>query len=185
MISAPVLFTERLMLRPPLPEDIDGFTEFYGDPQTMHFLGGSPLSRAEAYRSMCMYAGAFALSGVSMFSVIERASDKWIGRLGPWSPEGWPGTEVGWGLVRSAEGKGFATEATIAAMDYAVDVLGWTRIIHTIDPENAASIALAKRLGSSNLGPTHLPAPFADKAVDAWGQTSGHWRTNRRNVARR
>jgi len=185
MISTPVLFTERLVLRPPLPEDIDGFAEFYADPETMRFLGGSPVSRAEAYRSMCIYAGAFQLSGVSMFSVIERASGRWIGRLGPWSPEGWPGTEIGWGLIRSAEGKGFATEATIAAMDYAVDVLGWTNIIHTIAAGNTASIALAKRLGSSNLGPTQLPAPFADKAVDAWGQTSEQWQANRGNIARR
>lgn len=185
MISTPVLFTERLLLRPPLPEDLDGFAEFYADPQTMRFIGGCPVSRAEAYRSMCTYAGAFVLTGASMFSVIERASGRWIGRIGPWSPEGWPGTEVGWGLIRSAEGQGFAFEATVAAMDYAVDVLGWTRIIHTIHPENAASIALAKRLGSSNSGPTRLPAPFADKQVDAWGQTAEQWQVNRGNFARR
>ena len=34
-----------------------------------------------------------------MFSVIEKDSGRWIGRIGPWQPEGWPGTEVGWSLV--------------------------------------------------------------------------------------
>lgn len=42
--------------------------------------------------------GAWELTGVSMFSIIEKASGKWVGRAGPWQPFAWPGTEVGWGL---------------------------------------------------------------------------------------
>lgn len=61
-------------------------------------------------------------------------------------------------------------------MDYAFDVLGWTDVIHTIDPENARSIALAQRLGSANLGPTKLPQPYEDARVDAWGQSAAQWR---------
>ena len=34
-----------------------------------------------------------------MFSVFEKDSGRWIGRLGPWEPHGWPGKEVGWGIV--------------------------------------------------------------------------------------
>ncbi|MGO4333335.1 GNAT family N-acetyltransferase [Labrys sp. KB_33_2] len=36
---------------------------------------------------------------------------QWVGRVGPWQPEGWPGTEIGWALYRSHWGKGYATEA--------------------------------------------------------------------------
>ena len=44
-------------------------------------------------------AGSWALNGFGMFSVIEKASGLWLGRIGPWRPDGWPGNEVGWGLV--------------------------------------------------------------------------------------
>jgi RimJ/RimL family protein N-acetyltransferase len=64
-------------------------------------------------------------------------------------------------------------------MDYAVDVLRWDDVIHTIDPDNAGSIALARRLGSTNRGPVSLPAPLEGFRVDAWGQTAAQWRARR------
>ena len=64
-------------------------------------------------------------------------------------------------------------------MDFAADRLGWTDIIHTIDPDNAASIAVARRLGSHNRGPGRLPPPFENARIDIWGQTARQWRTNR------
>ena len=90
-----------------------------------------------------------------MFSVIEKASGRWVGRLGPWQPEGWPGTEVGWGLARDAWGKGYATEGAAAAIDWAFDALGWDDVIHCIDPGNAAlgPGRRAPRLGPSRPGP--------------------------------
>jgi RimJ/RimL family protein N-acetyltransferase len=64
-------------------------------------------------------------------------------------------------------------------MDYAVDVLGWSEVIHTIAPENTRSIRLAQRLGSTNLRRVPLPAPYADVTVDAWGQSAEQWRAER------
>ncbi len=96
---------------------------------------------------MCM-CGAWNMTGVAMFSVIEKSSGKWVGRLGPWYPEGWPDHEVGWGIVREHWGKGYASEGAAATMDYAFDVLGWTELIHCIEESNLASQGVAKRLGS-------------------------------------
>jgi RimJ/RimL family protein N-acetyltransferase len=64
-------------------------------------------------------------------------------------------------------------------MDYVFDVLNWPDVIHTIDPANTRSIALAQRLGSTNDGRTRLPEPFQDAPVDAWGQTAAQWRARR------
>jgi RimJ/RimL family protein N-acetyltransferase len=114
-----------------------------------------------------------------MFSVIEKATGRWVGRLGPWRPEGWPGTEVGWGLTRAAWGRGYATEGAIAAIDWAFDHLGWTDVIHTIDPANSGSIAVARRLGSENRGRVPLPPPLEALTVDAWGQSREAWRARR------
>lgn len=174
----PTLETERLILRPTADEDFDGWAAFMADEVATRHIGG-PQERSVAWRSMRAMAGAWALDGFAMFSVVEKATGRWVGRLGPWMPEGWPGTEVGWGIVREAWGRGYATEGAAAAMDWAFDGLGWTDIIHTIDPENAASIAVARKLGSENRGATRLSSPYAEIRVDAWGQTREQWRARR------
>lgn len=177
-MNGPVLFTERLILRRPQASDLDALAAFNADAETMRFLGG-PIARSLAWRQLCAMSGAWDIAGFAMFSVIERATGKWVGRLGPWQPDGWPGTEVGWGVAPEFAGKGYAYEGAFAAMDYAVDVLRWTTIIHTINPDNLGSIKLAQRLGSYNMGPTQLPAPYLDERVDAWGQTADEWRARR------
>jgi RimJ/RimL family protein N-acetyltransferase len=115
-----------------------------------------------------------------MFSVIEKASGRWIGRLGPWQPEGWPGTEVGWSLHPDAWGKGYATEGASAAMDYAFDVLGWDDVIHCIDPDNTPSQRVALALGSSKRGPGRMPPPHDNAPCEIWGQTRAEWRARPR-----
>lgn len=174
MSNGPFLLTERLILRPPSAEDFEGWAAFCADPETMKHLGGVQ-GRGAAWRTLCTMVGAWQVRGYAMFSMILRDSGQWIGRTGPWMPEGWPGTEVGWGVAREYAGKGFAYEAATASIDYAFDALGWDMVIHTIDPANTASIALAERLGSSDQGPTRLPDPFEDIPVNAWGQSKEEW----------
>jgi RimJ/RimL family protein N-acetyltransferase len=174
MTEFPTLETERLILRCPCAEDLEPFAAMMADPEAAQFLGGVK-SRAEVWRSLASLAGSWVLHGYSMFSVVEKASGQWIGRIGPWSPDGWPGTEVGWGLSRSAWGQGFAAEAATATIDFAFDRLGWTEVIHTIDPGNAPSVALARRVGSRYLRPGRLPPPF-ELDLDVWGQSREEWR---------
>ncbi|TPG40385.1 N-acetyltransferase [Sphingomonas koreensis] len=171
----PVLFTPRLMLRPLNGDDFDAYAAFAGDPDQMRFLGGV-MPRELAWRDLTLRAGAWLTRGFSMFSVIERATGAWVGRIGPWQPDGWPGTEVGWGVASGFAGQGYAFEAASAAMDYAVDVLGWTDIVHTIAPDNVRSIRLAERLGSTHRGPTRLPPPLHEVRADLWGQSAAAWR---------
>ena len=177
MALPPILETERLILRAPRAEDFDAWAAFAGDEEAMRHLGGAQ-SRALAWRGICTMTGAWEIRGYSMFSVIEKSTDRWVGRLGPWEPEGWPGTEVGWGLARDVWGKGYATEGATAAIDWAFDALGWDEVIHTIEPANVASQAVAKRLGSTILRPAHMPPPFND-VIDAWGQSRAQWMARR------
>ena len=146
------------------------------DAEATRYIGGAQ-PRTTAWRGFLSMVGAWTIQGFAMFSVIERDSGQWVGRVGPWVPEGWPGTEVGWGVIRSAWGRGYAPEAAAATIDWAFDHLGWTEVIHTIDPENAASQAVARRLGSVNRGPGRLPAPFEDEPVEVWAQTRQAWRS--------
>lgn len=166
--------TERLLLRVPRAEDFDGFAGLHADEEASRFIGG-PLVRAAAWRKFLQFPGAWAVQGFGMFSVLDRTTGEWLGNLGPWQPEGWPGTEVGWSFRREAWGKGFATEAAVAAIDWAFANLGWTDVIHSIDPANQPSQALARRLGSRNRGPGKLPAPLEDHPIEIWGQTRDEW----------
>lgn len=178
-MTGPVLNTERLILRPIAMEDFPRWAEMMADPEASRFLGGVQPA-ATAWRGFMTMAGAWSLTGVSMFSLIERDTGLWLGRIGPWRPEGWPGNEVGWGLHPDAQGKGYGVEAATATLDYAFDVLGWEDVIHCIDPDNTPSQRLAERVGSRNLGPTRLPPPFADVSVDAWGQSRADWKSRPR-----
>jgi RimJ/RimL family protein N-acetyltransferase len=174
----PTLETSRLILRPPTADDFEPWAAAEGDAETMRYLGGAR-NRFLAWRGFMAVAGSWAINGYSMFSVIEKASGRWVGRLGPWRPEGWPGTEVGWAILRDAWGRGYATEGATAAMDWVVDHLGWTEVVHSIDPANAASQAVARRLGSSILRRQRLPAPLDREELDIWGQTAQAWREGR------
>ncbi len=178
-MTGPVtLRTARLILRPPIEADLDGWHALFADEETARYIGGIR-SRSMSWRTLATMAGAWSLRGYGMFSVIEQATGACIGRVGPWFPEGWPGQEIGWGLVRPAQRKGFALEAAVASIDFAFDTLGWDDVIHLIDPENLPSIRLAERLGSTCRGPVARPDPFADERVDAWGQTRAEWNRNR------
>lgn len=170
--------TPRLILRPTAPQDFEPWASFMADADASKFVGG-PQARSVAWRGFMSMAGAWAMLGYAMFSVIEKASGRWAGRLGPWVPEGWPGTEVGWGLAREFWGKGYATEGATAAIDWAFETLGWGEVIHCIAADNAPSRAVAERLGSRKLRTTNLPAPFEAMVVDVWGQTREEWRARR------
>ena len=167
--------TPRLILRVPRVDDLDPWAAMMLDEEAAKFIGGV-MQRAVTWRALMTMIGAWHATGIGMFSVIEKETGRWVGRLGPWRPEGWPGTEVGWAIVRDCWGKGYAPEGAEAATTWAFDNLGWTDVIHSIDPANVASQAVARKLGSRNRGPGKLPPPFQDSRIDLWGQTRDEWR---------
>jgi RimJ/RimL family protein N-acetyltransferase len=146
----PELTTERLLLRGLQLGDLDAYAAMYRDPEVMRYLEhGRPLDRVAAWRMMAVHLGHWQLRGYGQWALVERATGEVVGRAGLWEPEGWPGLEVGWLLARPHWGRGFATEAGRAAIDYAFDVLGTEKVISLIRPENHLSVRVAKRLGES------------------------------------
>lgn len=170
----PSLLTERLLLRVPEAADFERYAQMMADPDSARHIGGV-LERGAAWRRFLQMPGAWLVQGYAMFSVIDRADGRWLGQVGPWQPDGWPGTEVGWALHPDAAGRGIGFEAATAAIDWAFAHLGWNEVIHCIAPDNLRSQRLAQRLGSSLRGPVRLPPPFQDAAVDAWGQSLEEW----------
>lgn len=177
-VNAPVLETPRLLLRLGEIGDYPRFADMFKDPGT-HFIGG-PLYHGDAWRRFLQVPGAWMLQGFGMFSIIEKSSGLFMGQVGPWKPDGWPGTEIGYAMHPEGRGKGYVVEAATQTMDWAFDVLGWDEVIHSIDPANIASANVAKRLGSRLLRTgKFLPAPLDDRVFDLWGQTRNEWRARR------
>ena len=179
--AGPILETERLLLRVQQAGDFERYAEMLAHPSSLHI--GGPLLRHEAWRRFLQMPGAWTVQGFAMFSVVEKSSGRWMGQAGPWCPDGWPGTEVGYSFHMDARGKGYATEACAAAMDYAFDILGWDEVIHSISPENTASQTVAQRLGSRNRGPGKLPPPLDVHAIEIWAQSRAEWAENRKRFA--
>ncbi|HYH86130.1 MAG TPA: GNAT family N-acetyltransferase [Pyrinomonadaceae bacterium] len=169
------LETECLVLRMFRDSDTDAYADMVADPEVMRFFGGQPASRAEAWRNMAMIVGHWQLRGYGMWAVEERASGEMVGRVGCWRPEGWPGVEVGWTLRRAYWGRGFATEAARASLDYAFEKLNQTRVISLIAPENVASIRVAERIGEVKGDDWEL---FGKKVV-IYGIDRDAWATSR------
>lgn len=171
------LETERLRLRMWELEDFEAYAAMSAEPEVMRFLAtdGKPLSRFEAWRSLSAQAGHWQLRGFGMFAVVERTSGHFVGRIGPWQPEGWPGFEIGWTLRARYWGRGYATEAVSKCIEYAFTELQRPHVISLIDRDNVRSIRLAERVGERLEGDVTLPHMLPGKTVLQYGLSRDDW----------
>jgi len=173
--TGPILETDRLTLRPWRESDIEPNTAMLADPLSGRFItaDNKPITDAfVGWRNAAIMAGHWMLHGIGMFAVEERSSGKYVGRVGPWAPPGWPGFEIGWGIAGEFRGKGYAVEAARASIDWAFASFEIDQIIHCIDRENTASQGVARRLGAEKGREMDLFGHVADVWVtrrDAWG----------------
>jgi len=166
------LETPRLVLRRMTAADADAHIAFMQAPETARFLSpdGEPPERMDAWRQFASYLGHWEIRGFGFFSVIEKETGRWVGRVGPWRPEGWPGLEVGWGIAPDARGRGYAPEAAEAAVAWALEAFPeLDRVISLIDPENAPSRAVAAKIGERK----------TDETFDLWGVALDVWAVER------
>lgn len=147
MTPIPTLETDRLILRAPSAVEFEPLAAFY-DSDRARFVGGR-MDREKVWRHLALEIGHWQMRGYGRWTVVEKASGQAAGIIGPWNPEGWPEPELGWDLFEGFGGKGYATEAALAARNYAYDILNWPTAISLVDPENHASRALAERLGAT------------------------------------
>jgi RimJ/RimL family protein N-acetyltransferase len=176
----PVVETVRLRLRPWRGTDIEPNTAMLGDPLSGRFItaDNKPVTDAFAgWRNAAVMSGHWVLHGVGMFVVEEKSSGSFVGRVGPWCPPGWPGFEVGWGIADGFRGKGYALEAATAAIDWSFATFETDEIIHTIDRENTASQAVARRLGAEK-GREH---DLFGHAAYIWVTSRGRWQARSAN----
>ncbi|MGC1495794.1 MAG: GNAT family N-acetyltransferase [Sulfitobacter sp.] len=146
MTPAPIIKTDRLILRAPQPSDFDAYAAFMADPRSA--MTGGPLERPAAWRSFASELGHWIIRDYGLMTLVTKDSGDIAGQVGFWNPEGWPEVELGWRLYNGFEGKGLAVEAATAALDFAANTMDWQPMISVIAPGNERSIRLAERLGA-------------------------------------
>jgi RimJ/RimL family protein N-acetyltransferase len=162
-----IFSTERLVARDWTLDDADAAYEIYRDPDVMRFLGTAPqpVASVEAQRER-------------IAAWLERNAG-WDDCYGFWALATHDGTlvgatllkplpgdgpvEVGWHLGKAYWGNGYATEGARGAIAHGFGAAGLDAIYAVVDPANAASLAVARRLGMTYEGRTDL---YYEKTLD-------------------
>jgi RimJ/RimL family protein N-acetyltransferase len=148
--ACPSIETERLILRPFREDDVDAYTALLQTPQVRASLHlPDDTSRYDAWLGIARWLGQWELRGTGQWAVEEKASGALVGRAGPHFParDDWPGIEIGWALHPDHWGKGYATEAGAASVEWSFAHHDVDALYSVILPENTASQAVARRLG--------------------------------------
>lgn len=144
-VTIPTLQTDRLTLRAPVEGDFPAMLAFSDSPRA-RFVGGK-LPRQWVWRTLLANVGHWAWRGYGFFSV-ELPDGTFVGRVGVIFHDEWPEPELAWHLFDGFEGQGYATEAARAAKaDYHARI-AVAPLISMIADDNAASAAVAQRLGA-------------------------------------
>ena len=172
-----VLETERLVLRPLTLDDFEDFAAMQAEPQVVQFItaDGKPMSRFGAWQALSSIVGHWQLRGYGLFGAFERASGAFVGRVGPWYPEGWPDLEIGWTLRSAYWGRGYASEAAAKCIEFAFERLDRKHLISLIDPANTRSVRVAERVGERLERDVELPH-LPNRKILQYGLSREEWR---------
>lgn len=147
-----LIATPRLDIRPFLPGDLDELHVMYGDPVVMSFIGdGRAATQEQTAQALLETIEDHDDRRPGLLACVERSTGELIGRGGfrAWEVDGVEETEIGWMVVRERQSEGLGTEQGAALRDYAFNVLDLDHVISVIQPQNAASIRVAEKVGAS------------------------------------
>jgi RimJ/RimL family protein N-acetyltransferase len=152
--------TDRLSLSVHTEADFEDCAAMWGDPEVMRYLSARSFTREESWARVLRYVGHWQLLGYGFWAVHERRSGRFVGEVGladfrrdirP-ALDGSP--EIGWVLAPWAHGKGFATEAASAALQWMDRCHRPERTVCIIHPDNSPSLRVAHKCGFSEFART-------------------------------
>jgi len=142
-----MLTTQRLILRKPRMGDLAECVAFWSSGRS-HMMGG-PWTPEVTQVNLQQVIDLWPHNGFGLFSVTLQGSDRAVGLIGPWQPEGYPEPELGWSLWNAAlEGQGLALEAATAARDWFFATTGRATAVSYTHVDNHRSHRLCERMGA-------------------------------------
>lgn len=133
--------------------DFDDSLALWTDPGVTRFIGGKPSTREEVWARLLRYVGHWSLLGFGYWVIQEKATGAFVGEVGfadfrrEIEPTLTATPEIGWALLPSMHGRGYATEAALAAVAWGEKHFGPVRTACIIAPENEPSIRVAQKCG--------------------------------------
>jgi ribosomal-protein-alanine N-acetyltransferase len=144
------LETPRLRLRPFTLDDLGAHASLYADPEITRWLSDGPwhgdAARERSERAVRRFVSHWSACGYGVWAVEERATGRFLGQCGLNTLPGGE-VEILWAIAREAWGRGLASEAARAALDYAFGVVGLERVIALARPQNGPSRRIMVKLG--------------------------------------
>jgi RimJ/RimL family protein N-acetyltransferase len=113
----------------------------------MPWAHDDPQPLAEKVGLLRRFRGRFDLGDDFVYGLFDRAEREVVGGSGLHTRVGDDALEIGYWIRASRVGQGLATEATAALTRVAFAVAGVDRVEIRVDPANAASLAVPRRLG--------------------------------------
>lgn len=144
-----VIDTGRLILRRFTPDDLPAFYQLCSRPEIIRYAQSTPLASLEEAREFMQTAPLrdYATYGYGRFACVWKESGEVIGFSGvKYVPE-IADNELGYRFFPEFWGRGLATEAGRASIDFARAELGLRRLVALVHPDNAASASVLMKLG--------------------------------------
>lgn len=150
--------TDRLLFRTATKDDPSWWMEYINDTDAIRFMPFTVGSEADCRAFIQRTLDRYVTDGSGLNAIIERSSGKPVGMIGLLTQvvDGMDELEIGYHLLPSAWGKGYAAEAAIACKEFAREHKLAPSVISLIDHENFASQAVARRNGMAYVKNTVL-----------------------------
>lgn len=178
----PTLTTERLVLRPFVPDDIDELVVVHAEESFWWYPLRAAMTREETEQFLQRVLARYESDRFGLEALIDRASGTMIGWAGlavpHFLPQILPAVEVGWRLSGPYRGRGLATEVGTAAVEFGFTAGGLDRIVSIYEPENVASGRVMQRLGFthslSTVGPRGKEVAVLELTRERWAERITH-----------
>lgn len=159
--------TQSLILRDLQLSDADDLFEMDADPEVQRYLEKQDLRSAEDLKPiMAMIQKQYRDNGIGRWAIEHKESGECLGWAGLKLHPELNGLkqvyELGYRLKRKHWGKGYATEASEAALRYGFSVLNQNVLYALTHPENLASKAVLFKLGFRSGGLTEVDGETCD-----------------------
>lgn len=157
-MTAPVLFSDRLILRPHHVDDFADVAALWAEPEVVKFISATPSTKSESWSRLLRYIGHWQALNYGYWVVCDRNDGSFLGEVGfaDYQRDITPALpavpEAGWVLAPKAHGRGIATEAVGRIHQWADSECDWEQTVAIFAADHLVSQNVARKLGYQAAG---------------------------------